>query len=182
MEAKFIITVPFYNAEEWLPHCIKSIMNQTHKNFVCIAVDDISTDDGAKIVAELISEDPRFHLIKNKTKRSAAGNIHKAIEYAAPDAEDIIVNVDGDDWLATATVLEKVASTYEDPDVWMTYGSYVEFPSKKRGKFARQIPDSIIDSNSYRDSEWMSSHLRTYKFKLWSQVKKEDLLNDTTGT
>ena len=59
----------------------------------------------------------------------------------------------------------------------MTYGSYVEYPSGDRGKFSRQIPDHIIESRSYRRSPWMTSHLRTFKHKLWRRIEKKDLQN-----
>jgi len=181
MDPRFVITVPFYNVGKWIPHCIKSIAEQTYKNFTCILVDDISTDDSAEMAQELIKEDDRFVLIRNTTKRTAVGNIYQAIESSTPSREDIIVNVDGDDWLASNGVLEKLKKVYEENDVWMTYGSYIEFPSKIRGKFARQIPEAVIETNSYRAFEWISSHLRTYKFKLWNKVQKEDLMIEQLG-
>ena len=35
-----------------------------------------------------------------------------------------------------------------------------------------------MNNNLYRDSEWCSSHLRTFKHHLWSRIKKEDLLDN----
>ena len=63
----------------------------------------------------------------------------------------------------------------------MTYGSYIEFPSKVKGKFAKKIPANIIKNNSYRQSEWMSSHLRTFRYGLWKKISKSDLVNQKTG-
>ena len=53
----------------------------------------------------------------------------------------------------------------------------MEYPSKKRGKFASEIPDNIIENQLYRSSPWMSSHLRTFKYGLWNKINKEDLLD-----
>jgi hypothetical protein len=86
--------------------------------------------------------------------------------------------LDGDDWFATKNTLEILNNKYKEDDCWITYGSYIEYPSKVRGKFSRQIPKEIIDSNSFRESEWMSSHLRTFKHKLWKMIKKEDFLEE----
>ena len=90
------------------------------------------------------------------------------------------MTLDGDDWLANKEVLSIVNNTYKEKDCWMTYGSYAEYPSKTRGKFAKQIPQHIVESNSYRNSEWCSSHLRTFRYHLWNNINKEDLVNTKT--
>ena len=63
---------------------------------------------------------------------------------------------------------------------WVTYGSYVEYPSRRKGQWATQIPKHIIDNNSYRHHRWCASHLRSFKHHLWNKIKKEDLL-DSSG-
>ena len=88
--------------------------------------------------------------------------------------------LDGDDWLASANVLEKLNDTYNAEDCWMTFGSYVEYPKNVRGKFAKKISDDIIDKNLFRESEWMSSHLRTFRHKLWEKIDKQDFVFSQT--
>ena len=38
----------------------------------------------------------------------------------------------------------------------------------------------MIKDNSYREDQWRASHLRTFKHKLWRQIKHEDL-KDASG-
>jgi hypothetical protein len=116
--------------------------------------------------------------IKNEERKLALRNIYEAIERSNPDKEDVIITLDGDDWFATKNTLEILNTRYEESDCWLTYGSYMEYPSKNRGKFSREIPKEIIDSNTFRESEWMSSHMRTFKYKLWKKIKKEDFLEE----
>ena len=59
--------------------------------------------------------------------------IYDALIECNPDDEDIIVTVDGDDWLASKDVLEIVKKRRKF--CWMTYGSYAEYPSKKEESF-----------------------------------------------
>lgn len=177
MNNKFIIIVPFYNVKKWIKYNIASIKKQNYSNFKCVLIDDISTDNTCEIVEKMISNDSRFILIKNNKKKLALQNIYEGLKLANPSQEDIIITLDGDDWFNNSNVLSYLNNFYNQEDCWLTYGSYIEFPSGKKGKFAKQIPQYIIDTQSYRKYEWCASHLRTFKYHLWSKIKKEDLLD-----
>ena len=181
MSNHFKIIVPLYNVEKWIKYCIRSIKIQTHTDFECIIIDDISTDNSQEIIKNEIKDDNRFRLITNTEKKYALKNIHDALIECNPDDEDIVVTVDGDDWLSSKDVLKTVNELYQTNGCWMTYGSYAEFPSKKRGKFSKQIPSHIIETNTYRKHEWCSSHLRTFKFHLWANIDKKDFINPKTN-
>ena len=167
---KFKIIVPLYNVEDWIKKCIKSIQLQSYNNFDCYLVDDISTDNSANIIQELIANDSRFTLVQNKEKKFALRNIYESILMSGDDPEDIIVTLDGDDWFATKHALQTLSDVYDDNACYMTYGSYVEFPSMSKGKFCKQIPPETITTNSYRQSQWYSAHIRTIKIQLCNSI------------
>jgi glycosyltransferase involved in cell wall biosynthesis len=171
----FKIITPLYNAEAWITACLRSVKVQDYENFQCIVLDDLSTDNSAKIIKKEIEGDERFVFVENKEKALALKNIYDGIELSNPAPEDIIVTLDGDDWLANKQVLSKLKQVYEETNCLITYGSYAEYPSGQRGKFAKQISDQIIANKAFRQAPWCSSHLRTFKYKLWSKIKKEDL-------
>jgi len=173
----FKVIVPFYNVEKWVKYCVRSIKKQDYKNFQCILMDDISTDQSADFVAKEIEGDDRFILIRNSDKALALKNIYDAINISKPDDEDVIVTVDGDDWLANSNVLGYLSDFYKKHKCWMTYGSYAEYPTNVRGKFSKQIPPEWIKNRTLRDSPWLASHLRTFKYKLWKKIKKQDFLD-----
>mgnify|MGYP003626359074 CR=1 FL=1 len=177
MENHFKIVVPLYNVEKWIKVCIRSVKAQSYKNFECILMDDISTDKTVEIIEEEIRNDSRFRLIKNTEKAYALKNIYDGISLMNPSKEDIIITLDGDDWLSNPKVLSTLNQTYNSTGCWITYGSYAEYPTSVRGKFARQIPTTLIVQKQLRRQPWMSSHLRTFKHKLWNKIKKEDLLD-----
>ena len=177
MDNHFKIIIPLYNVEKWIKICLMSVKKQNYKNFECIIIDDISTDDSVKKIKEIIAGDNRFKLIINEEKKYALKNIYEAISLSNPDNEDIIVTLDGDDWLASKDVLETVNKVYNEKKCWMTYGSYAEYPAKTRGQFAKKIPATIIQKNQFRDYQWCSSHLRTFKYHLWKKIRKKDLLD-----
>lgn len=173
---KFIIVSPFYNVDKWIKYCIRSVKAQKYSNYHCYLINDISTDNSKNIIEQEIKNDDKFTLINNTVKKYALLNIYDTLTSHNIDDEDIIVMLDGDDWLASQNVFSKLNDIYNKEQCLMTYGSYVEYPSKLRGKFAKKIPDHIVKDNSYRQQEWMSSHLRTFKYKVWKQIKKEDFI------
>ena len=77
----FKIIIPMYNVEDWVESTIESVLNQTYQNYQCIIVDDISTDQSLDVVQNLIKNDNRFFIIKNKEKKYALRNIVEAIEF-----------------------------------------------------------------------------------------------------
>ena len=178
MANHFKIIVPTYNNEKWIKICINSVKKQQYSNFQCIIVDDCSTDRSVEIIKETIKTDKRFVLVENKTRQKALKNIYEAIELSNPNEQDIIITLDGDDFLFGDLVLSKVNLAYLENKCWMTYGSYAEFPSNKRGKFSQKIPARIIENNSFRENLWMSSHMRTFKFHLWNSIEKKDLMDN----
>tara|TARA_R100001129_G_scaffold94492_2_gene64335 strand:- start:1614 stop:3608 length:1995 start_codon:yes stop_codon:yes gene_type:complete len=180
MDNHFKIIIPLYNVEKWIKICIRSVRAQTYKNFQCIILDDISTDNSVEVIKKEIANDDRFKLVVNENKAFALKNIYDGIQMSNPSSEDVIVTLDGDDWLAGRDVLKRLNEIYSAEKCWLTYGSYAEYPSNIRGKFAKQIPAQVIEGNSFRQHEWCSSHLRTFKYHLWNRIKKEDLL-DTEG-
>ena len=100
MKNKFIILIPLYNVSKWIGLSLELIKLQSYKNFECVIVDDASTDNTYSIVESSIQGDSRFHLIRNKINLgSSLENMIQAFDYIQPDDEDIIIRLDGDDWL-----------------------------------------------------------------------------------
>lgn len=70
------VIVPVYNAEQYLPHCIDSILSQSFADFELILVDDGSPDNCGKICDEYEKKDSRvrvFHQVNGGA--SSARNV-----------------------------------------------------------------------------------------------------------
>jgi hypothetical protein len=85
------------------------------------------------------------------------------------DPNDIVVMLDGDDELAHDSVLLKVQSLYADPEVWLTYGSFVHALDEKPGNVRPYLGEN------YRTSPWRGSHLKTFRAWLAHQLTPLDL-------
>jgi len=165
-----------FNVEQWVKNTVNTVINQKYDNYSAIFIDDISTDKTPDIVQELIGDDPRFTLVRNTEKKYSLKNIYDGINLLDPNDDDVIVSLDGDDWLSSPDVLTKLNKTYEENDCWMTYGSYLEFPTGNIGIEASKYPKSVINENTFRTEKWRASHLRTFKYGLWKNIKYDDFL------
>ena len=117
----FKIITTFYNVEKWIHLAIRSIQLQEYKNFQCILVDDASTDNTVSVIEKNIKNDDRFILIKNSENVGALENIFNGINASSPEDEDIIVNLDGDDWFSGPNVLDRLNEEYQNKNCWMRY-------------------------------------------------------------
>lgn len=176
IQNNFKIIVAVYNSSEYIIDCINSIKTQKYKNFQCIIIDDASTDDTHNKAIATIDNDLRFLISRNKTRQGALCNIINGTSALKINKEDIIITVDGDDSLASDDVLEFLNKTYNDnPDIWLTYGEYKTLS----GDPSQNAP--ISNTRKYRKGgTWCTSHLRTYRRKLWELIRDEDF-KDANG-
>ena len=62
------ICVPIYNAENYLPECLDSLVNQSLKNIEIICVNDGSTDNSPKILSEYSRRHKNIKVINQQNK------------------------------------------------------------------------------------------------------------------
>jgi glycosyltransferase involved in cell wall biosynthesis len=167
-----IILTTTYNCEKYIEKCIYSIMSQSFKDFTCYITDDLSTDNTVKIIEDIIKDDKRFILIKNKEKMYQPGNYDQVIRELNIDDSEICVEVDGDDWLPDRNVLQRINKVYEDENIWLANGSFKY--SDGRNGFAKK-PEIIGD---IRNTIFTMSHIRTWKSFLWKKINQEDLKDE----
>lgn len=71
-----------YNRQSMLPRAVDSILNQTYQNFELIIIDDASTDNTSKILAEYAMKDKRIKIVRNQTNQGIVSNRNKGLELA----------------------------------------------------------------------------------------------------
>lgn len=184
MGNKFIILTPAYKVGKWVEMYACMLKFQTYKNFEVYFVDDASPDNTVELLSKAVDGDSRFHIHVNEERiGSPLGNIIKGFDLANPKDEDIIVNIDGDDWLSSVFVLDYINSVYTmNPDYWLTYGTAQLYPQGNLiGHVNIPMPDSISDTNSYKKYPFITSHLRTYKAGLFKKIDRSDFIDKRTG-
>ncbi len=90
------IIVPVYNAEKYINECIKSILNQTYRDFELILADDGSYDKGGEICDKFAKENRNVTVIHTKKEgvvsaRKTAFNKASGEYVGFVDADDFIM-------------------------------------------------------------------------------------------
>jgi glycosyltransferase involved in cell wall biosynthesis len=166
MKNNIKIITPFYNPGEFLENCVNTLMSQKYDNFKVLFVDDCSTDGSFD---RLPHDNDNAVIIKNEIRKTALENIHNAImNYCDPD--DIIVLVDGDDWLPNKNVLSYINDFYNQNDCWIMYGQS-QWTDGRRG-FASAY--SAEEFANVRKTPFKVSHLRTFRAGLYQKIQEQD--------
>jgi len=171
MDNNFKILVSFRNAGEYLRKSLDSIFSQTHKNFKVLLVNDDSSDDSNDICQEYIEKYPdKIIYTKTDERKYATYNHQKAINEDC-DPEDIVVQLDGDDWFVDEFVLSYINNFYNREGCLMMYGQ-ARYVDGKVGN-AKPYPTKFHFDNKRQMPLWVS-HLRSFKAKLFHEIKNQD--------
>jgi glycosyltransferase involved in cell wall biosynthesis len=176
MKHVFKVVITSYNCARWLPWALDSIASQKYPRQVCV-VDDASTDPEQWTIISRYCEKYGWRSVRNEKNRGALYSRVVGIDALECGDDDIIVNVDGDDWLSRDDALDIVARAYDKGDILLTYGSYMTYPDGERG-VCRPTPRGVVQKNAYRQHRWVFSHLKTFRYILWKNISREDFARD----
>ena len=91
---KISILVPVYNVEHYIERCIRSIQEQTFKDFECIIVNDCTPDKSMEIVSSLVQNDSRFRIMHHEVNKGLGESRNTGIRNAGGE---YITFIDSDD-------------------------------------------------------------------------------------
>ncbi|MBD3260718.1 MAG: glycosyltransferase [Candidatus Altiarchaeales archaeon] len=165
-------------AEAYIERCLTSIISQTEGEWSAQVMLDPVGDKSYEKAKKFESDKLHVHL--NENQRYALPNIIQCVKLLRPSDEDILVTVDADDWLYDEKALATVRRYYDTtPGLLLTHGTWYGYPD----------PTAVNNSAPYyrpefeagvRRAVWKGTHLRTFKYKLWKNIKDNDL-RDSKG-
>jgi hypothetical protein len=177
-EHRLIIDIPSYNNKDWCIKNLRSVLDQVgHTNYCAIVTDDCSPDGTGEILEKYIKTLPQeqqdhVKLIRNKHRRGALANHYNVIQLAQND--DIIVQLDGDDFFKTTDVFTFINNLYNDPDLWWTYGIYENWPNASMPAFSRPLTEE--DGFLRSTVPFVFGPIRSYRAWFAKKIKLEDLI------
>lgn len=170
---KIVIMTTCYNASQYIERCILTVKHQSFRNYMMVITDDMSTDNSVDVAIKTIDGDPRFLVIRNDTKMYQPGNYWQISHKDFVEPDDILVTLDGDDWFPDENVLSRVFSYYFYSNILMSFGQFGIFTGNdkplKKGFTRKPIFDNL------RNEPWTTSHLRTFKAKVFNSINEDDL-------
>jgi glycosyltransferase involved in cell wall biosynthesis len=179
-EYRLVIDIPSYNNKDWCIKNLQSVLDQVgHTNYTAIVTDDCSPDGTGTILEQFIKGLPQeqqdhVKLIQNKHRRGALANHYHVIQLATDD--DVVVQLDGDDFFKTTDVFTYINDLYKNQDVWWTYGVYENWPDASMKTFSRPLTEE--DGVTRATVPFVFGPVRSYRGWFAKQIKLQDLIAD----
>lgn len=142
------VVMPVYNAEKFLSEAIRSILNQTYRNFELIIVDDLSTDSSSKIIKRFESQYPnKIRVFSMKENLNCGGD--KCANFGILKAKGkYIARMDADD-ISDKTRLQKQVDFLEKNKKVSIVGSNA-FVINGNGKVIGEKKEPLTPTDIYK--------------------------------
>ena len=131
------VIMPAYNVEPFIEAAIRSVLDQTWRDFEVIVIDDGATDDSYAAAGRAAGGDPRIRIVRRPNGGLSAARNTGLAHATAP----VIALLDSDD-LWTPTFLERQMSILDaDPSIDVVSGNAWNLGGEFDGQPARPWPD-----------------------------------------
>ncbi|MCU1244625.1 MAG: putative Glycosyl transferase [Acidobacteria bacterium] len=156
--------------EDWIGHCLSSLRNQSFRDWEAYVTVDPCGDLTWQRAIEGSRFDPRIHITRNQRRQFSMRNLVEGVARSGAGPEEVIVVLDGDDWLMHDDALRIIARTYATTGCWMTYGSWTSNDPLRPGCW----PAYADTTTNFRTGRWLATAVRTWKKWLWDLIDPAD--------
>src|SRR5690606_10105587 len=115
------VIVPIYQAEKFVKRCVGSILQQTHKDFEILLINDGSTDNSAFICNEYAEKYPNIRVFHQENAGPSAAR-NKGIDEAKGE---FITFIDADDFVGDQ-FLESFFIINQSPKATLVQQGYIK--------------------------------------------------------
>jgi glycosyltransferase involved in cell wall biosynthesis len=166
----FSILIANYNNAVFLEECIKSVREQEYKNWEIILVDDGSTDNSRKIIAECEKNEGRIKYFYNDINYGCGYTKNKC---AGLTSGEICGFLDPDDVLLPGALDIMVDEHIKNPDAAIVSSRYFHCSEKLK------IYDISVDGTKGRfiselETPWIINHFVSFKKRFYDQTEGID--------
>jgi glycosyltransferase involved in cell wall biosynthesis len=180
---KVTVLMPVYNGEKFLREAVRSILDQSFRDFEFLIVDDGSTDHSAEIVGGY--HDPRIRLVRNSGNLGIVAALNRGIDQARGE---YIARMDCDDISMPDRLEKQVAFMERHPEVgvcgaWARVvdvrGRVVSIRRSPKGKAAQRLcwrptpfihPTCILRSALLKEHGYRPGFPHAEDYELWLRL------------
>lgn len=149
----FGIIIPVYNTEAYVQECIESVLKQSYRHFICVIVNDGSTDRSLEIIYTLLEKhnikDEAQFAVLNKKNGGVSSARNYALEYliSLQQAPDYICFIDSDD-VVEQDMLDRFKQIFGESDADYVVCAYDTFTDKLTSRYSNLKPKTNILSHN----------------------------------
>ena len=167
--------------EPYIAQCLDSVRQQSYPCWEAYLTVDGCKDRTYEKAVQARGTDRRILITRHSRRMFSLWNLIQAIRRSNAAPEDVIVNLDGDDWFARRDALEIISETYSQSNCWITYGSWISNVIDAKGRIRGMWPAYTEGTSNFRKILWLATAVRTWKKWLWDKVDDRDLRDSTGG-
>ncbi|MFZ5376244.1 MAG: glycosyltransferase [Patescibacteria group bacterium] len=176
-----------WNSFQYFDNCINSVFQQTDSDYQILFVDD-NSDYSPSQKKYIKSKLNNHKVIFNNNRKFALRNAVQVINQYVHSPDDVVVNLDSDDWLLDKNAISIIRETYSRHNCDFTYGDCQEFingrlsinSSKALFPTNHRYPEQVEKNNLYRLEHFRPNHLRTWKAGIFKSIN-ESAFKDRNG-
>ena len=171
---KFTFIISSYNNENNIYNNLLSIIYQNNKNWNIIYTNDCSedkTDELFQKITKYYNILGKVKYINNSVNKKQSYCKYKSYKYCKDD--EIIIILDGDDWLCRNDVLSLLTKSYLQEGCLALYTGYKIYSDNKIDKIVcgSEYPEEVKRNGDYRKyGSWKFTHIKTGYSNLFKNI------------
>lgn len=171
----FVFFVLTCDAAATIEKNFQTIMAQRYKTFRVVYIDQGSTDHTVALLESLIGQEGgevEVVLKRYQKDKTLFESYCSAVQTCKDD--EIIVHLSGNDWLAHPEVLAVLNQAYTNPDVWLTYGQYLDAENHLKGK-GGPYPQKTLYKKRVQKAPWDGAYFKTFYAGLYKKAMSQEM-------
>jgi uncharacterized protein (DUF1919 family) len=167
---KISVIITCFNQEAFIEEAIRSVLNQTYKNWECIVVNDGSTDKSQEIIEKLAAIDKRIKYVlqenKGVSKSRNKGFVKSSGQY--------IQFLDGDDYIEPEKLEIQVDFMEDNPFIGVSYTNhkhYLQEENISKQYYFKPLKGKVLSEILYEYDNGVSIpiHTAVLRKNIWNE-------------
>lgn len=171
---KITLIIANYNNGNFFKDCYNSLISQTEKDWEAIVIDDLSTDNSAVVISQMIKDDARFKFYQNEENTGYQKTLLKGVELSSAP---IFGRVDPDDALEANALSVMIEAHHNNPDAGLIYSNFTICNEQLAPKKVQQATQITKLDEKYYNFQSEISHFATFKKSIYALTSGFDPFN-----
>jgi glycosyltransferase involved in cell wall biosynthesis len=155
---KITYLVTNFNNGQYVGECLRSIVDQKKPDWLCLVIDDASTDNSVEVIKEYESE--KLKLVQNEKNIDQVRSLQKLIEMSVTD---IVAIVDSDDALESDATEHVLNAFSKSSRIGFVYTNCIEYDENLKKPLAIGLSKKIPFGPTSSIVNGHPGHLRAFR-------------------